>query len=73
MDLGLEGRVAVVAAGSKGLGRAVAEELAAEGAAVCICARGQASIAEVCQAIEASGGRAHGLVARDIYQVQEGS
>jgi 3-oxoacyl-[acyl-carrier protein] reductase len=63
VDLGLKGRVALVAAGSKGLGRAVAEELAAEGAAVCICARGQAAIDWTCRAIEASGGRAHGLVA----------
>lgn len=40
MDLGLAGKVAVVAAASKGLGRACAEELAAEGARVLICARG---------------------------------
>lgn len=39
MDLGLRGRVAVVAAASKGLGRATAAELAAEGARVVICAR----------------------------------
>jgi 3-oxoacyl-[acyl-carrier protein] reductase len=32
MDLGLKGKVALVAAASKGLGLAVAEELAAEGA-----------------------------------------
>ncbi len=31
MDLGLKGKVALVAAASRGLGRAVAEELAAEG------------------------------------------
>ena len=48
MDLGLRGRVAVVAAGSKGLGRAVAEELAAEGAAVAICARGREARDETC-------------------------
>lgn len=41
MDLGLKGRVAVVAASSKGLGRAVARELAAEGARVVMCARGK--------------------------------
>ncbi len=40
MDLGLQGRVAFVAAASKGLGRAVAEELAAEGVDLFLCARG---------------------------------
>lgn len=40
MDLGLRGKVALVAAASKGLGRAVADELAAEGAVLVICARG---------------------------------
>jgi 3-oxoacyl-[acyl-carrier protein] reductase len=39
MDLGLREKVAVVAAASKGLGRAVAEELGAEGADLVICAR----------------------------------
>jgi 3-oxoacyl-[acyl-carrier protein] reductase len=41
MDLGLNGRVAVVAAASKGLGKAVALGLAAEGAKLAICARGE--------------------------------
>ena len=39
MDLGLAGRHAVVTGGSKGLGRAIAAELLAEGADVTICAR----------------------------------
>lgn len=39
MDLGIEGRVAAVAAASSGLGRAVATELAREGARVGICSR----------------------------------
>ena len=39
MDLGLKGRVAIVAAASTGLGRAVARELSKEGAKVAICAR----------------------------------
>lgn len=63
MDLGLSGRVALVAAGSKGLGRAVAEELAAEGAAVVICARGRDALDETCRAIAAKGGLVHGVLA----------
>lgn len=39
MDLGINGRVAMVAAASKGLGRAVAEALAAEGCSLSICSR----------------------------------
>lgn len=41
MDLGLRGKVALVAAASRGLGRAVAEELAREGASIVMCARGK--------------------------------
>ncbi len=40
MDLGLEGRRAIVTGGSKGIGKAIAYELASEGAHVAICARG---------------------------------
>jgi 3-oxoacyl-[acyl-carrier protein] reductase len=39
MDLGLKGRVAIVAASSKGIGRAIAAEFAREGAIVAMCAR----------------------------------
>lgn len=39
MDLGIQNRVAMVAAASKGLGRAIAEALAAEGCKVSVCAR----------------------------------
>jgi len=63
VDLGLRGRVAVVAAASKGLGRAIAEMFSEEGAAVVLCARGEAALSEACQAITARGGRAHGVVA----------
>ncbi len=41
MDLGLKDRVAIVAASSKGLGKAVALGLAAEGAKLALCARGE--------------------------------
>ena len=41
MDLGLQNRVALVTASSKGLGKATALQLAQEGAKIVICARGQ--------------------------------
>lgn len=44
MDLGIGGKVAMVAAGSKGLGRAAALALAAEGCAVSICGRGEEAL-----------------------------
>lgn len=56
MDLGLHGRVAVVAAASKGLGRAVAEELAREGARVAICARTPGTLTETAAQIQESTG-----------------
>ncbi len=51
MDLGLKGRVALVAASSKGLGRAVAEELAAEGAHLVMCARGKDALEQTAESI----------------------
>jgi 3-oxoacyl-[acyl-carrier protein] reductase len=56
MDLGIKGKVAFVAAASKGLGRAVAEELAAEGASLVLCARNAENLHLVSQQIaEVSG------------------
>lgn len=52
MDLGLRGRVAIVAAASKGLGRAVAEELAREGANVAICSRDAKNLERTAREIE---------------------
>jgi len=57
MDLGLSGRVAIIAAASKGLGRAVAEELAREGAQVAICSRSADALAEAAARIAQAGGR----------------
>ena len=45
MDLGLKGKVALVGGSSRGLGRAVARELAAEGCAVVLCSRDPDAIA----------------------------
>lgn len=56
MDLGIKGKVALVAAASQGLGRAVAEELAAEGASLVICARREREIVDVARSIESNFG-----------------
>ena len=55
MDLGLAGAAAVVTGGSKGMGRATALCLAAEGARICILARGRAALDETVAALTASG------------------
>jgi 3-oxoacyl-[acyl-carrier protein] reductase len=44
MDLGLKGRVAIVAASSQGLGKAIAMGLAREGAILALCARNDATL-----------------------------
>jgi 3-oxoacyl-[acyl-carrier protein] reductase len=71
MDLGLKNKVALVAAASRGLGRAVAEELAAEGAALVLCARDPGTLAETAAAIADSTG-AHVLaVPADVTEVDQ--
>ena len=56
MDLGIKGRVAMVAAASKGLGRASAEALAREGCRISICSRNTDNLDEARHTIEAAGG-----------------
>jgi 3-oxoacyl-[acyl-carrier protein] reductase len=55
MDLGLKGMRAVVTGGSKGIGRAVADGFAAEGAGVSICARNADEVAVTIAALKAKG------------------
>ncbi|HEX2686965.1 MAG TPA: SDR family oxidoreductase [Kofleriaceae bacterium] len=56
MDLGIRGRTAMVAAGSKGLGRAIAAALVREGARVSICARSSGPLEETEKALRDAGG-----------------
>ncbi len=64
MDFGLNGRVALVAAASRGLGYAAARELAREGARVFLCSRDEARATEAARKItEETGTRCVGVAA----------
>lgn len=60
MDLGLKGLKAVLAGASKGIGRATAEVLAAEGCDVAICARGQETVDSAVESLKGKGGKVFG-------------
>src|SRR5580693_5187422 len=60
MDLGLKSKNAVILGGTRGIGRAIADTLAAEGANVAICARKADQVADAVAALEAMGVKATG-------------
>lgn len=60
MDLGLKGKKAVVLGGTRGIGRAIVDTLAAEGAAVALCARNAGQVDETVAALKAGGATATG-------------
>lgn len=68
----LENQVAVITGGSRGLGLAIAETYAREGAAVVIASRSARSVEAAVQSIRAQGGRATGLACDvgDLAQVE---
>lgn len=68
MDLGLRGKIALVSASSKGLGRAIAEELAAEGANLVMCARGEDALRQTADSIRKSAGVTVVEVAADVSE-----
>ena len=69
MDLGIAGKVAFVAGGSMGMGRATAEIMAADGCRVAIVARSQGPLDETVDAIRAAGGTAM-AVSADLGTVE---
>ena len=71
MDLGLKDRVAIVAAASKGLGKAVALGLAREGAKIVICSRGRETLELAAEEIRRETGSDVLAVAADVTREDE--
>jgi len=66
MDLGLTGKLCLVSGASRGIGRAIALALAAEGARVAAVARGAADLAAIAVDLAAAGGGPHTTIAADV-------
>lgn len=71
MDLGYEGKVALVAASSKGLGRATAEALASEGANVTISGRDEETLAETASQIQDKTGTEVAYLVADVSRADD--
>src|ERR1043166_5224344 len=71
MDLGLKGRVALVAAASGGIGYASALELAREGARLFVCSRDEGRIGEAAERIRAETGAQVAGVAADVTKDED--
>ena len=66
MDLGLQGRRALVMGGTKGLGRSIADALAGEGAALVISGRDQGRLDEAAAQLRSAGAAGASGVVADV-------
>jgi 3-oxoacyl-[acyl-carrier protein] reductase len=71
MDLGLAGKTALVTGGSRGIGRAVAQTLAAEGVRVGICSRDAGALKRAASDIERAAGGHVEVLAGDLSRREE--
>jgi 3-oxoacyl-[acyl-carrier protein] reductase len=71
VETGIRGKVAMVSGASKGIGRAVAERLAAEGASLSLCARGAALLRDVARALEDKHGVACLACPADLNRAED--
>jgi 3-oxoacyl-[acyl-carrier protein] reductase len=71
MDLGLKGKRALVMGASKGLGRSIADALAAEGAHVVISGRDQATLDKVAAELKAAGAASAAGIVADVAQGEQ--
>lgn len=71
MNLGLEGRRALITGGSKGIGLATALRFAAEGADLCLVARDAGALADAAKSIRASGETDVSTLAADLSKASE--
>ena len=70
MDLGLAGRSVIVTGASRGIGLAIAEAFAAEGARLTLCARGAEALEAACARLRAAGADVRG-VAADVTAAED--
>jgi 3-oxoacyl-[acyl-carrier protein] reductase len=70
MELGLGGKAVLVTGGSKGIGKATAQVMAAEGAQVVICSRNQAALDDTTRAIRKDTGKGVESIAVDLSTLE---
>jgi 3-oxoacyl-[acyl-carrier protein] reductase len=70
MELTLEGRKALVGGSSRGIGRAIAEQLAASGASVTLMARSEDTLKDIVASLPVGKGQRHGYLVVDFTDIE---